>query len=257
MKTFRLIRYLTLAGMALVAGLFLLNMQAKSSADSVSRAGSLLVPTWIVQADQASATDSSTNITLMVKGVLVLPKELQIFYVIQSTQAGTPQWSVRSCTVGSCVDLTVVSVQSLGSLGGKYNIGVVHISWTDEVNQTIQLHASTTDGKASWIVTPLRQQASVSDPKMISYLSFRDGPADLQFAPGIVGGATTSATLKIAVTSSAATSPSQLFVKVNKNGTLSPITEAEYQNLNTVPNQLPNSTDPKAPPASTVAPVKP
>jgi len=207
---------------------------------------------WQAQPDQATAQNSAG--LFKVTAALITPKELLLFYTLQSSLADGPQAIAilpEASEASPASNQTRVNqIQLLGKLG-KFDIGVIHLAWINQPGQSITLKAKPVQAANSiWQVSPLKQLRADLDRTSTEFLSIQTGTSEILVEIGTLGGENNYATLSVS-----SPNAQSLFLQVDLQMVVSKITEAEF-NASKV-NASSNSTEPSNPGMATPAPPEP
>lgn len=216
--------------------------------------GSRPVPVWLTQTELSFA--QTPNGTFGVNAVLVTPKEMILFYEMQSALTETPNVEALSSGVdgtGRHVSnpLTVSDIQTLGKLA-EIEVGAIRLAWVNQPNQALTLSITPSGNKSQpWEIAPLKQLAYDTGQQEITFLPIQANASGVRVEIGRLGGENNYAVLKISLPERPDI-PS-IFLRVDRHSIVSQITEVEFNTL-ALPVTSPAIQNPIATPAPTEKP---
>lgn len=237
--------------LVVVSGLVFRAIQAQNA----SSFGPRPVNVWATQPEQSFA--QTPDGIFGANAVLITPKEIIIFYELQSQLPGIVHVEAAFSNIndGSGKQtpnfVTVDNNQFFEKLA-EIGIGAFHISRAnqpDQPDQALNLRVTPAGSKNQpWQIVPLAQFAPDQGRQGITFLPIQSPLSVVKFELGNLGGESSYAILKLSLPNNPDTPP--IFLQVDYQSAISQITEAEFNAL-TLPSI---SSDAQNPTMATPAP---
>jgi len=192
------------------------------------------ISSWWLRQDQTSARSAAGTFAL--KYVEILNLDLHAYYAMRAPTPGPPQATAQT-TSTSCQPAAAsgqvgpASVQSFGRLG-DIEVGVIHVPVVNQPGQVVSL-ALTPPGATSpaWMLTFIEQVAPIAHPQGLEGMSIDPGASlpEIQISTNYgYQGDRDSGYFAIAQPGSPTSYLPSAFFVAARDGTITPVTPAEY-----------------------------
>lgn len=238
--------------LVVVSGLVFRAVQAQNT----SPFGPRPVRVWSTQPEQSFA--QTPDGIFGANAVLVTPKEIIIFYELQSQLPGIVHVEAAFSNIddGSGKQtpnfVTVDNNQFFDKLA-EIGIGAIHITRADQPDQALNLRVTPAGSKnPPWQITPLEQLAPDQGKQGVTFIPIQSPSSVVKVELGNLGGESSYAILKLSLPSNPDIPP--IFLQVDRQSVISQITETEFNAL-TSPSISPDTQNPTM--ATPAPPEKP